>query len=365
MAYGPSQLVNLANMTVERNIGKDGHKYSDISLTDQNFVCKRLLEMGNVVEKSGPQLKFNCMVDFAETTKWSGLFDTDTPTVNNNTQKKGTVNWSKLVTSMTWDEDEPEFQPEDITIVDVMEERMHQAYNSRFTFLEPAIFSQPTSSSQENPPITGLPHWLVPAATAVAGFNGADPTGFTDGAAGIDADTYINWKNYNIGYNGAVGWDNFVDPLLQGLDFTNFVSPHPYPKLSTGKTDATKFLLTTYPVKRGLRKLLRKSNENVRYVDMFNDEGDVIKGTALIWSAYLNRVAGSDNGTIAAGFNDPLYAINFKYLFVAFQKGKKENWKKPILRANTHTVWDKFLDSWLAVFTPNRRELGFVMNRIA
>ncbi len=369
MALAPHQLANLANMVVERNIGKKG-KMTDISLSDQNFMMKTLLEMGNVNEKSGPQLKFNVMHSYAPTTKWSGLFDTDTPAVNNDTQVKGTVTWSKLTTSMTWDHDEPEFQGDDIDILDVLDEREHQAYNSRFTFTEPAIFSQPTGPSQENPPITGLPHWLPAATSQGAGFTGANPTGFTGGAAGIDATVgkYSGWKSYQIGWKGALGWENFVDPLLKGLDLTQFVAPHPYPAITAGKANATRFMITTYPIKEGLRRLLRKSNENVRYVDAFNNEGDVIKGTTVRWSAHLTRTQGSDQSgaTVAGGYIDPLYAINFNYLFCTFQKGKKENWSKAIQRAGSaHTVWDKFLDSWLAVYTPDRRQLGFQMNVVA
>lgn len=360
----PHQIDNLANMVVERNLGKPGGGFTDISLSDQNFMCKKIMEMGNVNEKPGPQLKFNVMHDYADTTRWSGLYDTDTPAIKTNTQVKGTVNWSKLTTSMSYDVDEPEFQSGDITIIDMLEERKHQAMNSRFVKLEEAIFSQPVSSSQENPPITGLPHWLVPATSETAGFNGGNPTNFSSGAAGISSTTYTGWKSYNVGFKNALGWDNFVDPLLQALDFTNFVAPDPVPDLSTGKPKQTRFIVTTYAVKRGLRKLLRKSNESVRYIDLFNDEGDVIKGTKVVWSKYLDRTAGSDNGTVASGYNDPTYALNFAYLYVTFQKGKKEVWSQPIIRAGSHSMRDKFLDSWMAVYCTNRRELGFVMNRV-
>jgi hypothetical protein len=364
MALMPHQLANLANMVVERNIGKPG-KMTDISLPDQNYIAKKILEMGHVTEKVGPECKFNVMHDFAETTKWSGMFDTDTVAINNDTQVKGTVRWSKLVTAMSWDKDEPEFQAPDIEIINVMDERRHQAMNSRWTFLDPSVYSQPVSDSQEKPPITGLPHWLPAAATEGAGFNGGDPPNFSNGAAGLPVATYTNWKSYNVGWKGTLGWENFVDPLLQALDFTQFESPDPFPSLTAGKTDKTKTLITTYAVKRGLRRLLRKSNENVSYVDMFNAEGSVIKGTALIWSKFLDRTAGSDNGTVAEGYNDLLYGINFNYLWVTYQKGKKENWSPAIRRAGSYSVFDKFLDSWIAFYTTDRRQLGFAMNRVA
>jgi hypothetical protein len=350
MPFGPNDIDDLA-LSVKEGVQKRG-TWSDISLPYVNFVFPRFMEEGKLPlgknDGSGTTMTFRVQIGNTNTFRITGMFDTNN-TARGNVLKRGTVLWSKQDVSFTYDVDEPEFNTDDEDqVLDHLDLKMHEAWNSFYLGMEAAIFSQPSGPDEAPFGILGFPHWLVLDTTSNGAFTGGNPTGFTAGAAGLDSATYTGWDNYTFGFD-AIGWD-FVDQLFKAFFKTKFKAPHKYKQSNTGKNGF--FFMTGYDNVSNLRKLLRGANENYgKEVMGFADV--VLNSQEIEPSDYL-----TENFT-----NDIFYAVNKAHLGFKSQPGKSMKWTDPIRRPDAYSVRDQFMPNWMQGWCDNRREAGFVAAR--
>jgi len=348
--YSPSTIRDLHIATRENAVGNGA--WADVSLSKQNHFFPRFLDKGKMQEDFGTKLTIRLQTAFAQTARTTGLFDQANVAIRRNTLTSGEVDWSKHDVSYSYDQDEPMFNGTDWQkIVDVTELLVHGAYNDWFEFAEDLLFSMPSGPNETPQGFYGLPYWLVLDATQLTpAFAGGNPSGFTSGAAGINADTYTGWKNLTWGHNGMDF--EFIDAVRKAMWMGKFESPKAYKAAQTGRSGT--FTATTYANVEGLIKLLRASNEN--YGE--NAMGKNVNASVMVGTQKVEACA---KLTEESATNDDIwYSVNLAHLGVKGIGGKIMDWMDPMLRPGTTDVYDVFMKTWMQSLCDNRREAGFV-----
>lgn len=353
MAVTPEQLDDLVELTHNRYIKQNN--WVDLSLDKQHHCITRFFDGKKMPLRGTPKVIWKVQVENAGTARWTGLFDKDTSNVKN--QFIGAEEpWAIQTSSYEYDLREPDFQGADtFTIVDVIKGREHGMYNNMFELFENALWTAPTSSTQDPRPMNGIPFWLQKNATL--GFTGGDPSGFSGGAAGISTSTYTRWKNFSGTYS-AVSRDDFIDKVIQAMDFTKFKSPHSYPGLhgsGAGKMPDYEFW-TTHTVLQKLRRFLDTRNENLTDVAGMAVGRVPFMGVTVDWVPAL-----SHSSETAYDSTNPFYAVNWNMFKLFFMRGWDMKRSAPDKVAGQHNVRRVALDSVLQLICTNRREAGFVL----
>jgi hypothetical protein len=345
----PEQLDDLVNLTFNRARKKS---WVDLSLDNQEYVFAQQFMNGKnkTPVKGGPQQTWKIQVNNTGNSRFTGLFSKDQTAVTNLTI--GAVqNWAIHTSSFSYDVNEPEFQGDDVTqIVDEIKVREHSMYNDFFESMESSLWTAPTSSTQDPRPLSGIPFWIQKNATE--GFNGGNPSGFSDGAGGVNTTTYSKWKNYTFAYT-AVERDDLVAKWIKACEFTNFKAPHAYPELGGGK--ASWMFYTTFRLVEPLMQYLDARNDNIK--DVAGTARVTFKGIPVMtaWELENSTQDGYDSA-------DPIYGINWKSFEFFFQKGKEMERKKPLQAPGQHNVRNVFMDSICNMLCYNRRQnfVGYV-----
>lgn len=344
----PDQLDDFVNLTLD-NFKK--RKWVDLSLSQQHhvFASKFLRsDKGSDPEKGGVQLNWKVQTSNTGTAKWSELYDQDTTAVSDLTSQ-AKQQWAKSTVNFSYDVDEDVMQSDRETIIREIEVREHSMYNDWFELQETAIWSSPTSDTQSPRPMSGVPFWLQKNDTV--GFNGGDPSGFTNGAGNILTTSVSNWKNYTGKYT-SVSRDDLIKKWRKAVAFTYFLAPKQFAELGGGKGDSDWCFFTTYNVLEELETNLESRNDNLG-TDLAKYMGaPVFKGNPIVWVPYLQE---NDS-------EDPIYGVNFRTFKFFFRKGKKMLRHPPKQAAKQHTVREVHMDTWGNTVCYNRRR-NFVLNK--
>jgi len=318
------------------------HKWVDISMDLQRYIAGEFIKKDRIIEQGGEQIQWQLQVSNTGTSVDSGLYAEDQTAVDDVTQEAH-VPWRKLTTSWSYDVDEPLFQSDRETIVDMLLIREHSAMNLEHEKNERDLWSAPTGSSDKR--VMGVPFWIQKDASTTPGgaFNGGNPSGFSGGCAGVSSTDYPNYRNWTFGYS-AVTPDDLVVKLKRAFEYTNFVASDPHPTLGFGGVDFT--IYTVYDgVVEPLERLAESRNDNLG--------PDVAK--------YLNRVAVGGVPIRSVPYltaNDtscPLYGIN-KRVFRPFLKRGADHRRTIKDAPRQHTVKNVFYDTWRNFMCIDRRQ---------
>jgi hypothetical protein len=324
-------------------------KWEDISLEYQTYVSGEFINDHRIVEQGGTEIQWQLQVANTGTSVNSGLWAQDVTAVDDITIS-ASVPWSKQTASWSYDVDEPLFQSDKETIVEMLLIREHSCMNKLHELNEVNLWSEPSSSSDKRP--MGIPFWIRKSSTtADGGFTGGNPTatGLTGGCAGVDSTTYPKWRNWSFNYT-AVTPDDLVRKIKKALRYTRFVAPHPHPELGFGGVDYV--IYTTYAVVEPLERLAESRNDNLG--------ADVAR--------YLNRVtvAGVPFRDVPylteTDTSNPLYGVNFRSMRPFVKKGCNMRRSGPLTAPAQHTVRNNFIDTWMGYMCINRRDqwIGYV-----
>lgn len=341
MALLPSQVDDFVNLTIslyKRN------KWTDISTELQEYVGQALYDEKKVVEQGGPDIKFTFVHkahgNFTNTT---GLYSQDTTSVEDVTVQ-GTVPWAKSTANWSYDIDEPLFQSDNETIIDILKVREHACLVDWAEGEEENVWSEPSSSTDTRP--MGIPFWVrKDATTTPAGaFSGGNPTatGLTTGCAGISTTTYPRWDNWTFGYT-TISQTDGVKKMKKAMVFTKFKPPVPHPELGYGPSERQ--IYTTYDVQEQLERMAENRNQNLgsdvaRYMNAVTVGG--VPVNTVFWLE-------SNDST------DPIYGLNFKYLRPYVKKGCDMRRSPLTVAPKQHTVRTVFIDTWRNYVCVNRR----------
>lgn len=339
MAYlTPDGIDDLVTNTTERF---HRGKWTDISLDYQRYVSGDLITEKRLVEQGGTEIQWQLQVSNTGTAINSGLYGEDVKAVDDTTIS-ASVPWTKQTASWSYDVDEPLFQSDKETIVEMLMVREHSCMNKLHELNEQNLWSSPSSTTDKRP--MGIPFWMQKDATTTPGgaFNGGNPSTHASGCAGVSSVTYPNWRNWTFGY-AAVTTNDLVQKLKYSLYSTEFIPPDPHPTLGFGQ--ATYTIYTVWSVTDELERVAESRNDNLG--------SDVAR--------YLNRVTVGGVPFKAVPYltqNDstnPLYGINWDSWRPFLKRGCDRRRTGPLKTPGQHTVRDVFIDTWMNYMCIDRR----------
>jgi hypothetical protein len=339
------QLDDFVTLTLDRFKKKN---WVDISLDLQEYIfASRAFKKNKSPEAGGVRLNWKVQVTNTGTFKDSELYGVDTTGVKD-LMKTATQEWSKQTVNFKYDIDEDVFQSDAETIIKELGVRNHSMYNDFFEGMEERMWTSPASSTESPRRPSGIPFWLQQSTTAAFGFNGGNPaSGFADGVAGINSDTYPNWSNGTFTYV-TVSDDDLLDKWAEACEKCYFKAPHSFNQLDKGMSNWEFY--TVYSVYNSLQKLLRASNDNLGN-DLGRFRGAVVfKGNLVSWVPAL-----TNSTSAAVDANNPIYGIDWSTVEYCFQKNRNMIRHKPIESPGQHTVREVHMDNWGNFKCTNRR----------
>ena len=326
------------------------HTWVDISMDLQEYTfASRWFKDKKKPEKGGTRLNWKLRVDNQGNAKHSGLYGVD------NLGRKKVMDsakqeWSKQVVGYTYDIDEEEFQSGPETIIDTMLVNEQGLYNDFFKLMETSMWTAPADDDLEDRPPSGIPFWIQK--TATLGFNGGDPSGFSNGAGQIKTSKYPKWSNYGGTYD-QVDRDDLIEKVVNACDFCHFKAPHKYNELGGGEPDWAFY--TVHGVLASMRRQLSVSNDNLGD-DVAKHSGTVyIRSIPVIWVPAL-----TEPDSDAYDSTSPFYGLNWKKFQYFFKTGRNMVKHPPKQAAHQHTVRERYCDNWGNFACFDRRQGGFV-----
>lgn len=346
MPYSIEQYTDLITTTLrelERN------EWSDI-VTDlqEHIAMPFILKKKRVEFGSGFGYQFNVRVGSNSPAANVQINQQDNPTTADMVVV-GTGNYRITQTYFTVNEIEIDANRSPARIINLMEAKRVDALTSLADLMEANFWGCPSSSSDVVTP-HGLGYWLT--SNASAGFNGGNPSGFSD-VGGINATTYPRWKNYTDTY-AAVSKTDLIRKLRQAMTKTNFRPPVPYPS-SVGEDyartgyEADRFgLYTNYAVMQKTEELLEAQNDNLGN-DVASKDGEVmVRKCKMKWAPFLDTQASNAS-------KNPVYGLDWKTWKIYFMEGNymKETEVRPY--PFIHRAYAQYTDCVYDFVCKNRR----------
>jgi len=318
-----------AVLLTQNNFIKRG-AFTDLQTDLADHVAVREMWQGRKkVFTGGENWEFETQMDHNHSARTVGLFESDSSALTD-TMVKGEVDPRHLNAHYIYDLREKDFQRGGVAIVDLVRTRYVGMMVSLFELLEEILWGKPDDSTDVKTPF-GLAYWLTRNATT--GFTGGNPSGFTAGKAGIDADTYSRWKNWSAQYS-AVSKVDLIRSMRKAHRETRFRSPvsHAQPSLG-GMRNGIYLPGDTLGL---LEEAVEDQNMSLGN-DIASKDGRVsFKSTPLTYAPYL------DNDSA-----EPVYMIDWKWMAIGVMAGWENNLTAPYRVADKHNVRRVDLDASL------------------
>jgi hypothetical protein len=348
MALYHDQLDDFVNLTLSRFKKK---QWVDYSQQYRHYIfADRVIQAKRMKEKGGKDLTWKMKVRNNGTARHTGLFSVDQTNVRDLTAS-ASQGWTKQTVNWSYDVDEDDFQSDGETIVREIELREDGMYRDFFDLMEEALWGAPTSPTQDPRVPSGIPFWFQKYTSATPSFQGGNPSGFTSGAAGVNATTYPRARNWAGKYVDKTR-DDLLEKIIEANEKTKFKAPRPFAELTTGSSYDYEYFCP-YVVKSGLVKLLESRNDNLgtnltKYADSV-----LIGGHPLTTVPYLE-----ENDT-----SNPFYGICWRY-FTYYVKSGRDMVLHPVKEAaDQHTVRERHMDHWGNFACLDRRQGGYVLSQ--
>jgi len=287
----------------------------------------------------GEDWRFDVQMDHNHSARTVGLYESDSSSLTD-TMKAGKVPVRHVNAHYIYDKHEPAFQRGGKKIVDLVKIKYVGMMVSLFEFLEEILWSKPTDSTDVKTPY-GITYWITKSATE--GFYGVDPSGFTDGRAGISSGDYPRFANWTARY-AAVTKEDLIRKIRRAHRRTRFRSPvsHETPALAAMKNG----IYTNDSVIGLLEERLEDQNMNLGNDIASKDGKTLFKSTPIIYAPKLD-----DDST------NPIYLLDWKWLAVGVLAGWANNLSAPYMVPNKHLVSRVDLDASLnMICTDPRRQ---------
>ena len=351
-ALSVAQLEGVVNATLSK-YGR--RKITDIASDLQEYVVMgRLMKSDKVVTKDGGKdITFFLTATLGSNARHVGMYSVDAPNVTDS-QVNGTVPWRFTECSYSFDVHEKEINGATAEqLIELIKLREGREMAGLAELME-TTFWGPLPASTDTVTPFGLKYWVVATTgkgtEALRGFNGGNPSGFTAGAAGIDSDTYTNWKNWAGNYT-SFSREDLLTGMRQLSRETRWKSPIDYPnydKAESGPSITQKFgIYVNGSTQEQLRQMMEDQNDNLG-----QDLGGgnmTFNGSAIQWIPYL------DGDTLT----DPIYFVNWGVFGICCLKGEK--FRSTTMRApNQHNVLNGFTDLSNQTICTDRRKCGIL-----
>lgn len=349
MALTPEQLQDFTKATLDFFVNR--YSWQDLSLNLQQYIfADRLINKSKMAVRGGEQLQHRVQVRNTGTFRDTGMYDVSGKIVVDHLENIQ-VPWAKQQVHYVWEEDEVAFQSRPETILEILKVRIHAMHNDWFEGMEERMWTKPAAETDKPRKPWGLPTWIVKdtsgsAATAF-GFNGGNPTGWTNGVGGLSSSTYPNWSNGTFRYDNLTQTDLFAK-WSEACHKCYFMPPHNYNESVSGKPRWEYF--TTYPVLENLHNALFAANDNVG-TDIGKYRDSVLfKGTPVTYVPALTV-----SGFAARDVQNPIYGVDWSSMKFFFRSGADRKMLQPVRLEQQPTVHVQYMETWCNFLCLDRR----------
>lgn len=327
-------IADLVALTL-RDLGR--MKWTEIATDLQEYIAlPNILRKERVRFQSGYGIQFQVMVAHSGAAKSTGLYAVDSVNVGD-VMVNADIPWRHSTTNYAIERREVAMNRDPARIVELIKVRRADAMISLAAHLEQMFWSLPGASSDD---MFGLPYWCV--TNASNGFTGGNPSGFSAGAAGLDADVYSRWKNYSYNYTNITKTD-LIRGWREAATKTNFMSPVPIPSYNTGNRYG---YYCNYDVIGPLEEAVEAQNDNLGN-NIASKDGTVnFRQVPVKYVPYLDADA-----------TDPVYGINWGVFKPVFLSGEYMNETTVPRAANQHTTTQVHVDLTANYECRDRRRL--------
>jgi len=336
-----------------------GLQYSDIDdavlLTQNNFVKRgafvdmqtdltdhvAVREMWKGKKKvfdGGENWEFEMQMDHNHSARTVELYETDGSSLTD-TMKKGEVEARHVNAHYIYDQHEKAFQRGGTAIVDLIQTRYTGMMVSFYELMETLLWGKPTDSSNKKDPF-GIAYWVTKSATE--GFYGGNPSGFSDGRAGVSTTDYPRFANWTAQYT-AVTKADLIRKMRRAHRKTQFRSPVSH---STPELRAMSNGIYVGDTVIGLMEEELESNNMNLGNDLASKDGrTTFKSTPITYAPKLDDDS-----------SDPIYMLDWKWLAVGIMAGWENNLTKPYMVKGKHLVRRVDLDASLNMICTDPRK---------
>ncbi|TSA48984.1 phage major capsid protein [archaeon] len=292
--------------------------------------------------EGGQNWEFEIQMDHNHSARTVGLYESDGSS-DNDTMKDGKVDVRHINAHYIYDQRLPAFQRGGTSIVDLVKTKYTGMMVSLYELLEEVLWSKPVDSSDDKTPF-GIGYWVTKSVTE--GFYGLNPSGFTDGKAGISSTDYPRWANWTAQY-AAITKEDLVRKMRKAHTMSRFRSPvsHATPDLAGMKNG----IYTNYAVLGLLEEVLEAQNQNLGNDIASKDGRTIFKSTPLQYAPYLD-----------ADSTDPIYMLDWKWLAVGVMAGWENNLSAPYMVPGKHLVRRVDLDASLNMICTDLRRQAVI-----
>lgn len=369
-------------------MGVNNDALSDLILTTLRELPKgqfevmwdsQIFEFNNIYQQhrrridGGTSIQRNMILDRNGRAKYRRLYDTDTPSVDND-QFTIDVPWTQLGTDYSWDVVELLRQRNSAKgFIDLIESRRTERMWDLAELIEEAGWNTPTSATDNLFPF-GIPYYInyLNNGVSAAGFSG-QTIRFRDGStgtvcAGIDASAQPKWRNYADTYTNV---DNgLLRKLRSAIRRTRF---RPAPFVNQPGQDAVGSPIKFYASDATVTELedladLRDDNNGPK--DLANKAlQHNFDGTVMFNRIPMQYVPHLDGVTVVDGGSnnfspEPIYCVDWSKLQPVVQEGYWMEESEPMTSRGQHTTFTVFLDGSHNNLCINRRTAGFVLHKV-
>ncbi|HPP02742.1 MAG TPA: phage major capsid protein [bacterium] len=337
MSLTAEQIVDLLT-TTQKDLGR--LEWVNLTTDLQEYVAlPKILKKESVKFSGGIGIQWNVKVAYTNSAHNVGLFEEDSLKIGDG-MKTASIPWRHCSAHYAFERREVLMNRGPYQIVDLYRSRRQDGQLSLAELMEQNFWGKPDDSTDEMTPY-GVAYWVVKNSTE--GFNGGNPSGFSDGCGGLSSVTYPRWRNWTAQY-AEITREDLVRKWRKAATFTKFISPVEGPK-DYNRGDRYGYY-TNYNVIGPLEELLDDRNDNLG-PDLATNDGKVLfRRLPVVWVPYLE----SDS-------TDPIYGINWGVFQPVFLDGDYLHEEKPQAVSNSHNVFAVYIDCTFNFRCTDRRRL--------
>ena len=328
-------------------------RFTEIAADLQDHIAVRnLLRRNRVDFQSGTHVQWQAMVTTTGRAKNSGLYEVDDVNVGD-VMQSAEIPWKHATVNWAFERREMAVNRKPSQIVNLLKVRRAEAMID-WAELEENNFWDAILSTEKLKPY-GIGYWLVRDSST--GFNGGNHAQFSDGPGGLSASDWPKWSNYTAQYTNITKED-LIRKMRRASWSTKFRSPAPGVKdYNTGDRYG---YYTTYDVVATMEELLEAQNDNLGNDVASKDGQTLFQRNSVEAVPWLQEHENGTDGDVTT--QDPILGINWGVFKCAFLEGEYMNESKWAVKADQHTVHNKFMDLTRNWYMPDRRRC-FVINK--
>lgn len=345
----------------------------EIMWDSQNYEFNNIYQKHRRRIDGGTSIQRNMILDRNGRAKYRQLYDTDTPSVDND-QFTIDVHWTQLGTDYSWDVVELLRQKNSAKgFIDLIESRRAERMWDLAELIEEKGWSTPTNSTDRLNPF-GIPYYInyLNDGISAGGFSG-QTVRFTDGTTGTvvaDLDGAVNpkWRNYADVYTDV---DNgLLRKLRSAIRRTRF---RPAPNVRAPGNDSVGSPIKFYAsdtTMNNLEDLADLRDDNTAPKDLANKSlQHDFEGTVMFNRIPMQYVPHLDGVTVVDGGSnnfatEPIYCVDWTKIQPIVQEGYWMEESEPMTSRGQHTTFTVFLDGSHNNLCINRRTAGFVLHKL-